>query len=158
MRESFRHYKLNKIKVAVSVKAKRKADGLEIDNLGFLSFWWFLVVKSMGSIALFMLMRKHPIRVFICLIIRGFYAAIGSLQNRVADKIFYFERNVAFWIVLISGHSSCARVKLLPARRLDNRVIFSRGKSGHYRAECQLTAGRWKPMESAAESRPPIYW
>ncbi|CAN8142302.1 conserved hypothetical protein [uncultured Thiomicrorhabdus sp.] len=32
----------------------------------------------------------------------------------------------------------------------------SRGQSGHHRAECQLTAGRWKPTESAAESKPPM--
>jgi len=30
------------------------------------------------------------------------------------------------------------------------------GKSGHHRAECQLTAGRCEPTESATENRPPM--
>ena len=32
---------------------------------------------------------------------------------------------------------------------------YTRGKSGHLRAECQLTAGRGNPTESATEKKTP---
>jgi len=36
------------------------------------------------------------------------------------------------------------------------KVYFSGGKSGLYRAECQVTPGGREPTESAAENKPPV--
>lgn len=48
---------------------------------------------------------------------------------------------------------------LLRLSGLGNRGVYIfrfGGKSGHLRAECQLTAGRREPMDSAAENIPPF--